>query len=78
MGNGSAKHAENACHFLGPMIAPIRESLTESRGFKPVGLTVYIFLSLFCLLCLLIWSFRVSFCTHEGTSPNRCLAQCAD
>jgi hypothetical protein len=27
---------------------------------------VYFFLS-FCSFCLLIWAFRVSFCTHEGT-----------
>jgi hypothetical protein len=37
------------------------------RGFKPAGLTVCIFFLSFCSFCLLIWVFRVRFCTHEGT-----------
>jgi hypothetical protein len=44
--------------------------------FKPVGLTVCIyFFPSFCSFCLLIWCFRVSFCTHEGSLPYRSLAQ---
>jgi hypothetical protein len=35
---------------------------------------MYFFLS-FCPFSLLIWVFRVSFCTHEGTLPYRILAQ---
>jgi hypothetical protein len=35
---------------------------------------MYFFL-FFCLLCLLIWVFRISFCTHEGTLPFRSLTQ---
>jgi hypothetical protein len=31
---------------------------------------MYFFLS-FCSFCLLIWSLRVSFCTHKGTLPYR-------
>jgi hypothetical protein len=29
----------------------------------------------FCSLCLLIWDFRVSFCTYESTLPYRSLAR---
>jgi hypothetical protein len=35
---------------------------------------VYFSLS-FCSFCLLIWNFRVGFCTHEGTVPYRSSAQ---
>jgi hypothetical protein len=35
---------------------------------------MYFFLS-FCLFCVLIWVFRVSFCIHEGTLPYRSLTQ---
>jgi hypothetical protein len=45
------------------------------RGFKPAGLTVCIFCLSFCSSCLLIWVFRVSFCTHDGTLPFRSYAQ---
>jgi hypothetical protein len=44
-------------------------------GFKPAGLTACIFFLSLCSFCLLIWSFRVNFCTHEGTLPYRSLAQ---
>jgi hypothetical protein len=47
------------------------------RVFKPAGLTVFIF-SLSLSLCSsspLIWVFRVSFCTDEGTLPYRRFAQ---
>jgi hypothetical protein len=35
---------------------------------------MYLFLS-FCSFCLLIWIFRLGFCTHEGIWPYRSLAQ---
>jgi hypothetical protein len=35
---------------------------------------MFFFLS-FCSFCLLIWVFRVSFCTHEGLVPYRSSAQ---
>jgi hypothetical protein len=35
---------------------------------------MYFFFSL-CSSCLLIWVFRVSFCTHDGTLPFRSCAQ---
>jgi hypothetical protein len=36
---------------------------------------MYCFSLSFCSFCLLIWVFRVSFCTHEGTLPYRSFAQ---
>jgi hypothetical protein len=45
------------------------------RVFKPAGLTVCIFSLSFSSSCPLIWVFRVSFCTHEGTLPFRSCAQ---
>jgi hypothetical protein len=42
----------------------------------PAGLTVFMFFFLsFCSFRLLIWSFRLSFCTHEGIVPYRSSAQ---
>jgi hypothetical protein len=43
-------------------------------GFKPAGLTVFIFLFLYSFH-LLIWNFRVSCCSYEGTAPYRSSAQ---
>jgi hypothetical protein len=44
-------------------------------GFQ-AGWSDRIYFSLsFCSFCLLIWNFRVSFCTHDGTLPYRSVAQ---
>jgi hypothetical protein len=44
-------------------------------GFQ-AGWSDCMYLSLsFCSFCLLIFSFRVSFCTHEGKLPYRSAAQ---
>jgi hypothetical protein len=41
-------------------------SLELLRLFKPAGLSVF-FSSPICSFQLLIWNFRVLFCSHEGT-----------
>jgi hypothetical protein len=44
-------------------------------GFQAGWSDCMYFFLLFLFTCLLIWVFRVSFCTHEGTLPYRSLAQ---
>jgi hypothetical protein len=43
-------------------------------GFQAGWSDCMYFFLLFCSFWLLIWIFRVSFCTHEGTLPYRSLA----
>jgi hypothetical protein len=44
-------------------------------GFQAGWSDCMFYFLFFYAFCLLKWSFRVSFCTHEGTLPYRSLTQ---
>jgi hypothetical protein len=63
------QHSQKQDFFLDYGVAETRSGF--QAGWSDC---VYSF-SFFCSFCLLIWNFRIIFCTHESTLPYRSSAQ---